>query len=177
MKHIVLILIIFAGLASGQTNSIHQFKVKSIDGSEFDFASLKGKKVLVVNTASECGFTPQFKKLQELYVEYGGDGFEIVGFPCNDFRKQDPGTDKEIYEFCTQNYGVTFPMMSKIKIKGDDPHPVYRWLTSSEQNGTLDSKVTWNFQKFLINEEGQVVDVVSPLGSPKGKKILKWLNE
>ena len=160
-----------------QTNSIHQFKATTISGEEFDFKSLKGKKILVVNTASECMLTVQFKKLQELYEEYGGDDFEIVGFPCNDFGKQDPGNDEEIIKFCSDKYGISFQMMAKISIKGENPHPIYKWLTSSKENGNLDAKVTWNFQKFLINENGEVVDFVAPIGSPKSKRIINWLNE
>ncbi len=177
MKKIILIIFVLISVSSNaQFKTLHDFKATAIDGKEFDFSVLKGKKVLIVNTASECAFTPQFKKLQELYEEYGGDDFEIIGFPCNDFGKQDPGNDEQIYEFCTENYGVTFQMMSKISIK-DNPHPIYQWLTNSEENGTLDAKVTWNFQKFLIDEEGQVVDFVSPIRGPKSNRIIEWLLE
>ncbi len=160
-----------------QTKTLYDFKATAIDGKTFDFSTLRGKKVLIVNTASECALTPQFKKLQELYEEYGGDDFEIIGFPCNDFGKQEPASDSIIYEFCTMKYGVTFPMMSKITIKGDDEHPLYKWLTSSEENGTLDAKVTWNFQKFLVDENGLVVDFVPPIKGPENRRIIEWLND
>jgi len=158
-----------------QTKTLYDFKPTDINGEIFDFATLKGKKVMIVNTASECALTPQFKKLQELYEEYGGDDFEIIGFPSNDFGKQEPGTNENIREFCSSKYGVSFPMMAKIEIKGDNMHPVYRWLTSSSENGTLDAKVMWNFQKFMIDREGNVEDFVPPFQGPKNKRIIEWL--
>jgi len=161
----------------GQNKTLYDFTATTIEGESFDFSTLKGKKVLIVNTASECMLTPQFKKLQELYQEYGGEDFEIVGFPCNDFGKQDPADNEVIYEFCTNKYEVTFPMMAKIEIKGENAHPIYKWLTSSEENGVLDAKVTWNFQKFLIDENGEIVDFVSPIKSPQTDRIIDWLNE
>ncbi len=178
MRHLVLFfaLLISAQLSS-QTKDLYQFTATTIDGKIFDFESLRGKKVLIVNTASECALTPQFKKLQELYEEYGGDDFEIIGFPCNDFGKQEPAGNDVIYDFCTKKYEVTFLMMEKISIKGDNPHPIYKWLTSSKENGTLDAKVTWNFQKFMINENGEVVDFVAPIKSPKNSRIIDWLKE
>jgi len=147
----------------------------TIDGEEFNFSSLKGKKVLVVNTASKCGFTPQYEELEELYKKYGGKGFIIIGFPANNFLSQEPGTDDEIKEFCTSNYGVTFQMMSKISVKEKDMHPVYQWLTSKEKNGKMDSEVTWNFQKYLIDENGQLVDFVEPKVSPLDESIIGWI--
>jgi len=161
----------------GQHKTLYDFTAKTIDGKDFDFSTLKGKKVLIVNTATECSLAPQFKKLQELYEEYGGDDFEIIGFPCNDFGKQEPGDNKEINTVCTNKYAVTFQMMEKIKIKSDDCHPIYKWLTSSNENGTLDAKVTWNYQKFLIDEKGEVVDSFSPISSPKSNRIMEWLME
>ncbi|MCG6186423.1 glutathione peroxidase [Maribellus maritimus] len=159
-----------------QYKTLYDFTAITIDGKKFDFSTLKGKKVLIVNTASECALTPQFKKLQELYEEFGGDDFEIIGFPCNDFGKQDPGDNGQILEFCTQKYGVSFPMMEKISIK-ENPPPIYQWLTSSEENGTLDANVLWNFQKFMIDEEGSVVDFVPPFKGPKNRRITEWLQE
>lgn len=170
---IVLIFVVLT--AFSQTKTLYDFSAKTIDGQDFDFSQLKGKKVLVVNTASKCGLTPQYKKLQELYEEYGGDDFTIIGFPANNFAKQEPGTNSEIKEFCTKNYGVTFQMMEKISVKGDDIHPIYKWLTSSAENGVLDAPVKWNFQKFLIDENGHVVDFVAPINGPKSKKIINWL--
>ena len=155
--------------------SIHTYKVEDINGKQFDFASLKGKKIMVVNTASKCGLTPQYKDLQALYEEYKDKGLVIIGFPANDFMKQEPGTNEEIGAFCEKNYGVTFPMMSKISVKGKDMHPLYQFLTQKEQNGLQDSEVEWNFQKYLLNEKGELEKVISPRTNPKDKEILKWL--
>ena len=168
-------LISFSVLAQHKT--FFDFSAKTIDGDEFDFASLKGKKVLVVNTATKCSLSPQLKRLQELYEEYGGDDFEILAFPCNDFGKQEPGTNKEIKEVCESKYGISFQLMEKVNIKGDDCHPIYHWLTTSEENGSLQAKVTWNYQKFLIDENGEVVDALSPISSPNGNRIIEWLME
>ena len=177
-KNLILLLIfIIPYISFSQNKTLHDFTAKTIDGLVFDFANLKGKKVMIVNTASECALTPQFKKLQELYEEYGGDDFEIIGFPCNDFGKQEPGDNSEIYEFCTQKYDITFLMMEKISIKKDSIHPIYKWLTSSKENGVLDVSVKWNFQKFLIDENGEVVDFVHPATSAKSKKVMNWLKE
>lgn len=159
----------------GQPKSLHSFKVKTLEGQEFDLSQLKGKKVLVVNTASKCGLTPQYKDLQELYSTYGGEKFTIIGFPANNFMSQEPGTAKEIKEFCTQNYGVTFQMMEKISVKGDDMHPIYKFLTEKSQNGILDSEVKWNFQKYLIDENGRLVDMVPPRENPMSDKIVNWI--
>ncbi|MCF6332245.1 MAG: glutathione peroxidase [Draconibacterium sp.] len=178
MKNLVLFIVLLISThISGQTNNLYQFTATTIDGKIFDFTSLKGKKVLIVNTASECALTPQFKKLQELYEEYGGDDFEIIGFPCNNFGKQELADNETINEFCTKKYGVTFQMMEKISIKGEHGHPIYKWLTNSKENGTLDAKVTWNFQKFMINENGKVVGFVAPIIGPKNKRIIEWLME
>jgi len=155
--------------------SIYTFKVEDLEGKEFDFASLKGKKIMVVNTASKCGLTPQYKDLQALYEEYKDKGLVIIGFPANDFMKQEPGTNEEIGAFCEKNYGVTFPMMSKISVKGKEMHPLYQFLTQKAQNGLQDSDVEWNFQKYLLNENGELEKVISPRTSPKDKEILNWL--
>ena len=179
MKKIqIAFLLLFIGVlsASAQYQTLHDFTARTIDGEVFDFSELKGKKVLIVNTATECALTPQFKKLQELYEEYGGDDFEIVAFSCNDFGSQEPGSSEQIKEFCTKKYGVSFLMMEKISIK-DNPHPVYQWLMSSEENGTLDGKVIWNFQKFLIDENGVPIDFVSPITGPQNRRIIEWLQE
>lgn len=154
---------------------LYGFKVKALDGKDFDFKSLKGKKVLIVNTASKCGLTPQYKELEELYKAYGGNDFVIIGFPANNFKNQEPGTNEEIMNFCSMNYGVTFPMMSKISVKGEDMAPIYQWLTKKELNGKMDSEVKWNFQKYLIDEQGHLVDVVDPKTSPKSEKIVNWI--
>lgn len=158
-----------------QEKNFHDFKAESIEGELIDFSIFEGKKILVVNTASKCGLTPQYEQLQKLYDTYGGDGFEILGFPANNFGKQEPGTDEEIKTFCEQNYGVTFTMMSKISVKGDDIDPIYAWLTQKSKNGVLDSEVSWNFQKYFINEKGQLVDYVSPKTKPFNDKIVNWV--
>lgn len=157
--------------------SFHDFTVEDISGEPYDLSQLKGKKVLVVNTASKCGLTPQYKGLEELYEKYGGDNFVIIGFPSNDFAGQEPGTNEEIAEFCQLNYGVTFPMMSKITVKGDEIHPVYRWLTEAQENGLEDSKVAWNFQKYMIDEEGNLVGHIPPRKKPDCNEIVSWIEE
>ena len=156
-------------------NSIYQFTVKSLSEGEFNFASLKGKKIMIVNTASKCGLTPQYKELQALYEKYNEKNFVIIGFPANNFGKQEPGTDDEISKFCSVNYGVTFPMMSKISVKGSDMAPIYQFLTKKEKNGLQDSDVEWNFQKYLINEKGQLEKVISPRTLPSDPSIADWI--
>lgn len=168
---------LFMGLlvhVSAQQN-FHSFTVETLEGEPFDLSALKGKKVLVVNTASKCGLTPQYEALQSLYEKYGGDDFVIIGFPANNFMNQEPGTSDEIREFCKENYGVTFPMMEKISVKGDDMHPVYQWLTQKSKNGVMDSKVKWNFQKYLIDEQGNLVNKYSPRTKPDDEAIVKWI--
>ena len=157
--------------------TIYQFKVNDINGETFDFADLKGKKIMIVNTASKCGLTPQYKDLQTLYDAYKDQNFVIVGFPANNFAEQEPGTNEEIASFCEKNYGVTFPMMEKISVKGDDKAPIYQFLTEESKNGFQDSNVEWNFQKYLINEEGKVVKVVSPKTLPIDIDIVNWIGE
>jgi len=157
------------------TGKFYTFKTTDINGKPFDFSSLKGKKVLIVNTASKCGNTPQYEKLQALYDQYKSKNFVIIGFPANNFGGQEPGSNKEIKEFCTNNYNVTFPMMGKISVKGKDIDPIYRWLTSKVENGVMDADVTWNFQKFMIDENGKLVGMVAPRESPQSPKILDWI--
>ena len=169
-------MLLLALTANAQT-SFYDFTVKDISGEDFPLSQLKGKKVLVVNTASKCGFTPQYEGLQKLYEKYGGDDFMIIGFPANNFGKQEPGSDEEIANFCQINYGVSFPMMSKISVKGDDQHPLYLWLTSESENGLEDSKVSWNFQKYMIDEEGQLVGHFAPTVKPDSKKLLSWIED
>ena len=155
--------------------SIYQFKVKDIEGKEFDFSSLKGKKVMIVNTASECGLTPQYEQLQKLYTEFKDKNFVIIGFPANNFGHQEPGSNATIATFCSKNYGVTFPMMEKISVKGDDMHPLYQFLTQKVKNGLEDNEVKWNFQKYLIDTEGHLVKVIAPTILPTDKEILDWI--
>ena len=158
-----------------QEKNFHSFTVKTITGEEISLSEFRGRKVLVVNTASKCGLTPQYENLQKLYEEYGGDNFTIVGFPANNFLSQEPGSNEEIMEFCSINYGVTFPMMAKISVKGKDIHPLYAWLTDKDENGVMDAKVSWNFQKFLIDENGNLVDMVPPKNSPDDERIISWI--
>lgn len=140
---------------SPSAGSFYDFKVEDIDGKPFDLAGLKGKTVLIVNTASECGYTPQYKDLQELYLRYKDKNFTVIGFPANNFGGQEPGSNPNIKEFCTNNFSVIFPMMAKISVKGDDAHPLYKWLTSKTENGVSDAEVKWNFWKFLIGPDGK----------------------
>lgn len=155
--------------------SIHEFIVTDINGQSFDFSTLKGKKIMVVNTASKCGLTPQYKGLEALYNTYKDKNFVIVGFPANDFMAQEPGTNEEIATFCSKNYGVSFPMMSKISVKGKDMHPIYRFLTSLNENGLEDNQVKWNFQKYLLNEDGFLEKIISPSTEPDDEQIIRWI--
>ena len=159
----------------GQNKTFHDFSAETISGETLDLSAFKGKKILVVNTASKCGNTPQYAQLEELNKEYGGENFMIIGFPANNFMGQEPGTNEEIKEFCEINYGVTFQMMAKISVKGKDMHPIYQWLTQKDQNGVEDSKVSWNFQKYMIDEDGKLVGHVSPKTSPRSDEIINWL--
>ena len=155
---------------------MYNFKVKDINGQPFDLNELKGKKVMIVNTASECGLTPQYEQLQSLYEETSRDQFMIVGFPANDFGQQEPGTNTEVAAFCQKNYGVTFPMMSKIAVKGEDQHPLFTWLLKeSKKNGGAE-EVAWNFHKFLIDENGNFVKEVHPKTLPNAPEIKEWIN-
>lgn len=169
------LMMVVTGLNMQAQSAFYDFKVKTLGGTEFDFATLKGKKVMVVNTASKCGLTGQYEQLQALYEAYGDEDFVIIGFPANNFMNQEPGTAEEIQEFCQLNYGVTFPMMDKISVKGDDQHPLYQWLTQKELNGVMDSKVQWNFQKYLIDEEGKLVKVIAPKTLPTDEEVTAWL--
>jgi glutathione peroxidase len=157
------------------STSIHQFSTTTLEGDNFDFSSLKGKKVMVVNTASKCGLTPQYKDLQALYEQFEDQNFVIVGFPANNFMGQEPGSNKEIAQFCERNYGVSFPMMQKISVKGKNMHPIYQFLTQEAKNGKTDSDVEWNFQKYLINEKGELEKVISPKTNPMDAEILDWI--
>lgn len=154
--------------------TIYPFKVTSLNGGVIDFSAFKGKKILIVNTASKCGFTPQYAQLEQLYEEQK-DNLVIVGFPANNFGGQEPGSNKEISEFCTQNYGVTFPMAAKVSVKGEDIAPIYKWLTHKSENGVMDAVIKWNFTKFLINEKGQLEEVFESSVTPLDEKILSKL--
>jgi glutathione peroxidase len=163
--------------SSSIIESIHQFVVTDIEGNKFDFSTLKGKKIMVVNTASRCGLTPQYEKLEELYTRYKSKNFVIVGFPANDFLMQEPGSNEDIAKFCKKNYGVSFPMMSKISVNGKKIHPVYKFLTKKSLNGLKDNKVEWNFQKYLLDEKGHLVRVISPSTAPDDASIVEWINK
>lgn len=166
---------LLASSAFAQEKNFHSFTVQNIVGKDYPLSQLKGKKVLVVNTASKCGLTPQYEDLQKLYEQYQSDSFEIIAFPANNFMNQEPGSNEEILQFCEDTYAVTFPVMSKISVRGNDIHPVYKWLTTKEENGLEDSKVSWNFQKYLINEEGELVGHFSPKSSPLDPDIIAFI--
>jgi glutathione peroxidase len=179
-KTLITLLSIMTLTLNSQTsvdNSIHQFKVADIYGNIFDFSQLKGKKVMIVNTASKCGLTYQYEALQKLYSQYKDLNFVIVGFPSNDFLWQEPGSNDEIIDFCEQNYGVTFPMMSKITVKGTKKHPIYQFLTQKSKNNYKDSRVTWNFQKYLVNKQGRIEKIISPRTRPDSEEIVSWITD
>ena len=178
MKKLVFILIsaiLMSFSASAQNNNFYDFTVKDIEGNDFNMATLKGKKSMIVNVASQCGLTPQYKQLEELYEKYKDKNFIIIGFPANNFGQQEPGTNEEIKEFCTLNYGVTFPVMSKISVKGEDIAPIYKWLTLKSENGKEDAEVIWNFQKFLIDENGNWIKSIHPRTNPMDEEIIQWI--
>lgn len=153
--------------------SAHDFTIRSIDGEEISLSTFKGKKILIVNTASECGFTPQYKELQELHEQYS-DKLVVIGFPCNDFGKQEPGNNSEIKSFCEKNYGVTFLITDKITVKGQETHPLFKWLME-QNNPSFTGEIKWNFEKFLIDENGQLIDRFRSTTSPTSKKITDLL--
>ncbi len=151
---------------------VHAFKMKTIDGEEKSLGDYKGKALLVVNTASKCGFTPQYKSLEALYEKYKGRGFEVLAFPANNFMGQEPGSDSQIKEFCSLKYKTTFPLFSKISVKGEDMHPLYRYLTKESPHK---GDIKWNFNKFLVNSEGQVVARYGSMIDPLSKDLVKEL--
>ncbi len=157
-----------------KNSSIYQFKVSSLDGGTIDFSQYKGKKILVVNTASKCGYTPQYEELETLYKTYGKQ-LVVVGFPANNFGGQEPGSNEEIKTFCTKNYGVTFPMAAKVSVKGDDIAPIYKWLTSKSENGVMDADIKWNFTKFLLDEHGVLLAVFDSKVKPMSEEIVSYL--
>jgi glutathione peroxidase len=179
MKKVLLLTLVLCAqtllLSAMGNKNLHQFSFTDINGKNLDFSSLKGKKVLVVNTASECGYTPQYAQLQELYDHYKNKNFVVVGFPCNQFGGQEPGNEAAIKSFCSKNYGVTFPMMKKSDVKGSNQNPVYHFLTSKAENGLQDSEVKWNFQKYLVDENGKLVKVLPSSAQPLDKEITDWI--
>ncbi|KAA6337295.1 Hydroperoxy fatty acid reductase gpx1 [termite gut metagenome] len=174
---IILMAVVFAPLGIAQEKNLYSFTVKAIDGSDLALSVFQGKKVLIVNVASKCGLTPQYEKLQVLYEKYHDKDFVILGFPANNFGAQEPGTNEEIFAFCTSTYQVTFPMMSKISVKEEDMDPLYEWLTQKELNGKEDAPVTWNFQKFMIDENGNWVGFAEPKTDPFAEEIVEWIEK
>ncbi len=176
MKYVLafVAVVIMSAFTLPDNGSIHSFKVKSIEGGTIDFAKFKGKKILVVNTASKCGYTPQYDALQKVYDQYK-DKLVIVGFPANNFGGQEPGSDGEIQEFCKARFGVKFPLASKVSVKGEDMAPIYQWLTSKAKNGVLDADIKWNFNKFLLDENGKMIAYFPSKVTPDSEEILKYV--
>jgi len=170
----LLSILLMATLLTTNAQSIHSFTVKSIDGKNLHLASFKGKKILIVNTASKCGYTPQYEGLEKVYEQYK-DKLVILGFPCNQFGGQEPGSNEEIVAFCKKNYGVSFPLADKIDVKGDNIAPIYQWLTMKSKNGILDAIIGWNFNKFLIDENGKMMAYFPSSVKPDSEDILKYL--
>ena len=162
---------------NADNQTIYQFTVEDINGKPFALADLKGKKVMIVNTASKCSLTPQYKELEALYQQYKDRDFIIIGFPANNFLGQEPGSNEQIASFCSINYGVTFPMMSKISVKGKNMHPLYQFLTQKSKNGVEDSKVKWNFQKYLIGRDGKLEKVIDPKTLPSSDEVKQWIEK
>jgi len=160
----------------GHLQSVYDFAIETIEGDTITLAQFQGKVPLIVNVASKCGYTPQYEGLQKIYEEYQHDGFAVLGFPANNFANQEPGNDTQIKEFCTTNYGVTFPMFSKISVKGDDQHPLYRYLTNEETNPEYSGKITWNFNKFLIGKNGEILNRFKSSDKPESNKIVAAIN-
>ncbi|MBI3501704.1 MAG: glutathione peroxidase [Bacteroidetes bacterium] len=175
MKTILLSFFLLFSFFGGDKKSFYDFKAKDLEGNDVDLHKYKGKKILVVNVASECGYTPQYKELEWLYKNYKDSNFVILGFPCNDFGGQEPGTPAEIKSFCSKNYGVTFPLMAKIDVKGKDIAPIYSWLQKKEENGMQDNDVKWNFNKFLIGRNGEWQGYYPSKIKPDDKIITDWI--
>ncbi|MBI3837912.1 MAG: glutathione peroxidase [Planctomycetia bacterium] len=168
-----IVLLMFAGIVSAaELKSPLDFTMDSLDGKPTDLSKFKGNVVLIVNVASKCGLTPQYKQLEEVYTKYKDKGLEVLGFPANEFGKQEPGTNQEISTFCTQNYGVDFPMFSKIVVKGEGIAPLYQFLTSKETNPGMDGPIKWNFEKFLVGRDGKVVKRFAPPSKPDAPEVI-----
>lgn len=172
---LLLLAVLPSGQADAQQKDFHSFKMKTLEGKEIDFSQFRGKKVLIVNTASECGFTPQYEGLEQLYQTYGKQGLVVLGFPANNFGGQEPGSNQEIAAFCQKNYGVSFPMFEKSSVKGDDKNPVYQWLTSKSANGWNEQEPTWNFCKYLIDEKGKLIAFFPSKVEPMSEEITSKL--
>jgi glutathione peroxidase len=172
MKTLLLAMILSVTLSG---SSIYKFKVPSLDGGTINFSKFKGKKLMIVNTASKCGNTPQYAELEKLYEQYK-DKLVIVGFPANNFGGQEPGTSTEIKEFCTKNYGVTFPMADKVSVKGEDMAPIFKYLVAEAKKKGFDDPIKWNFTKFLLDEKGNLITVIHNKTKPLSEEVLKYLN-
>ncbi len=177
MKKYILFVLFAMTISLFSAENFYDLKAKKIEGDTLHFSELKGKKLMIVNVASFCGYTYQYGELQSLYKQYGGAEFEIIGFPANNFSNQEPGTDEDIIDFCTEKYDVTFTMMSKISVVGADKHPVYQWLTLKTKNGVANQEVMWNFQKYLISKTGQLVGIYGSQTSPLHNDIVNWVKE
>lgn len=175
MKKILLLTFSLLGfvLLSAQAKTIYSYKVESLDGGQIDFSKFKGKKILIVNTASKCGYTPQYEDLENIYKKYQNQ-LVIVGFPANNFKQQEPGSNAEIREFCQANYGVTFPMAAKVSVIGEDTAPIFKFLTEKKLNGKKDTQIAWNFTKFLIDEKGKLIDSFPSKVKPTDPEITKY---
>ena len=174
LLHIILFMALFTSEAT-HSKSIHQFQIRALNSEEIiDFVQFEGKKILIVNVASKCGFTGQYKGLEELYQKYK-DQLVVVGFPCNQFLMQEPGSEEKIANFCSSKYGVSFPMSKKVKVRGKEAHEIYQWLTKADLNGKSDYKISWNFNKFLLDENGQIIDHFSSKTKPTDVAILSHL--
>lgn len=183
MKNFTIMILLFGLFSSCNSNaqdttktSIHQFSFTDINGKEVNMKDFKGKNIVIVNVASECGFTKQYEDLQKLHEAYK-ENTVVIGFPCNQFGGQEPGSEEEIATFCKKNFGVTFLLASKIDVKGENTHPIYQWLTAKSENGVMDSSVKWNFQKYVINKQGELVDVFYSVTNPMSDKITKLLKD
>ena len=177
MKAILISICLMAAASIQPSKTVYDFTVKNIDGKNVSLSQYKGKVLMIVNVASLCGNTPQYKDIQALYSKYQSKGLVVLGFPANNFMGQEPGGDKEIKDFCTREYAVTFPMFSKISVKGKDIAPLYSYLTQKSENGVIDAPVKWNFQKFIISKKGQVITSISPSTSVNDDATMKALEK
>ena len=176
MKNIITSLLLLSNVLIGSAQSIYDSKINTIDGVSIDFNDFKGKYILFVNVASNCGFTKQYKQLEELYQTYKND-LVVIGFPCNQFGGQEPGSANEIQQFCTERFGVTFLLTEKINVKGEGQHPLYAWLTNKELNGSSSSNVRWNFQKYVVDKDGEFVNYFYSTTAPLSRKITSILKQ
>ena len=177
MKAILISICLMAAASIQPSKTVYDLTVKNIDGKNVSLSQYKGKVMMIVNVASLCGNTPQYKDIQALYSKYQSKGLVVLGFPANNFMGQEPGGDKEIKDFCTREYAVTFPMFSKISVKGKDIAPLYSYLTQKSENGVIDAPVKWNFQKFIISKKGQVITSISPSTSVNDDATMKALEK